>query len=82
MNDPSKPWSEQGCFVCRAGWESGSRTGLRHVGEVAQLGARLYQCEVCRTYWQELDGLTHEIALEQADALQEHPSFERDVHTG
>lgn len=73
-----KPWEEQGCAVCRAGWETGSRTGLRHVGASEELNTRLYQCEICRAYWKELERLAHEVALEEADALQEHPSFVRD----
>ena len=77
-----KEWDQQGCAVCRGGWESGSRTGLRDVGASDALDARLYQCEICRAYWQERDGVTHEITLEEADALQQHPSFMRDVHTG
>jgi len=77
-----KDWEQQGCSVCRAGWEAGSRTGLRDVGASPALHARLYQCEICRGYWQEREGVTHEITVEQADALQEHPSFLRDVHSG
>jgi hypothetical protein len=75
-------WDRQGCAVCRGGWESGSRTGLRDAGASDVLHARLYQCEICRSYWQEREGVTHEISLEEADALQQHPSFMRDAHTG
>ena len=78
----SRLWDEQGCPVCRAGWESGSRTGLRDVGASHALHASLYQCEICRTYWQERDGVTHEITLEEADALQQDPSFMPDVYSG
>lgn len=77
-----KAWDEQGCAVCRGGWEAGSRTGLRDVGASDALDARLYQCEICRAYWQERKGVTHEITVEEADALQQHPSFMRDVYSG
>ena len=62
--------------------KTGSDTGLRHVGVSAELHARLYQCEVCRAYWEELEHSAQEITLDEADALQEHRSFERDGHTG
>lgn len=78
----SSEWERQGCSVCRGGWESGARTGLRDVGASDALHARLYQCEICRTYWEERDGVTHEIPLEEADALQQEPSFIRDAYSG
>ena len=78
----SKGWDLQGCTVCRGGWEAGSRTGLRDVGGSDALHARLYQCEICRAYWQEREGITQEISLEEADALQQDPSFMRDAQSG
>lgn len=82
QDDAGKQWDRQGCAVCRGGWESGWRTGLREVGASEALDARLYQCEICRAYWQEREGVTHEITIEDADDLQEQPSFMRDVHSG
>lgn len=82
MEPAVKPWDEQGCPVCRAGWESGSLTGLRHVGNSDELHARLFQCEICRAYWEERERETHEVNVEDADALQEHRSFVRDLHGG
>ena len=79
----SAQWDEQGCAVCRAGWESGSLTGLRPVGSNEELHARLYQCEICKAYWEEgLESRPHEIGIDEADARQEHRAFVRDPHGG
>ena len=73
-----KEWNDQGCAVCRDGWKSGSLTGLRRVGASNELHASLYQCEICRSYWRELERKAFEISLDEADTLQEHRSFVRD----
>jgi hypothetical protein len=75
MDVPPKKWHQQGCSVCRAAWESGSRTGLRYIGISDELHARLYQCNICHAYWEELERYAHEISPDEASAFQRHTSF-------
>jgi hypothetical protein len=75
MDRPPKQWQQQGCPACRAAWESGLRTGLRYIGVSDELHARLYQCNICRAYWEELERYAHEISSDQASAFQRLASF-------
>lgn len=46
-------WKSKGCEVCRSLWESG-----RHPRELAvsyALHSRLHHCDVCGTYWEQLE---------------------------
>jgi hypothetical protein len=44
-------WKDQGCAVCRQLWRSGQRPEELAVN--IQLHARLFQCGVCGSYWEE-----------------------------
>jgi hypothetical protein len=75
MTTPVKPWSEQGCPICRAEWLSGSMPSLQHVGTSNELHVRLYLCKVCGAHWEELERYAHEVSATAALELQQHGSF-------
>lgn len=62
-----KPWSQQGCPLCRKAWESGAGHGLRSLGISNAFHARLYQCGACDAYWEENERFAHEIPKGEAD---------------
>jgi hypothetical protein len=62
-------WKSKGCEVCRGHWESG-----RHPRELAVsyvLHSRLHQCDVCGTYWEQLE--RHADVIEEGEAKRLYP---------
>jgi hypothetical protein len=76
MNSKVTEWRNQGCSACRASWESGSREGLRNIGTSYKMHTRLFRCDLCGAYWEELERYAHEISSSEAAQLQQHESFE------
>jgi hypothetical protein len=75
MNAVLKPWKEQGGPLCRAAWESGTRHDLHLIGSSIELHARLYQCNACSVFREELERYAHEVSPQEALAIEQTRSF-------
>jgi hypothetical protein len=66
--------------MCRAVWERGEQTAtLSAWGVSYELHTRLYRCDACGSYWEELERYAHQIPDAEALEVQSHSSFERSV---
>jgi hypothetical protein len=52
-------FDDQGCAVCREHWLSGSRP--RYLAIDVELHTRLFRCDICGSYWEELERYAVEV---------------------
>lgn len=60
-------WSRKGCVVCRGLWESGGHPPELAVSDA--LHSRLHRCDVCGTYWEQLERYADVIQEDEAKRL-------------
>lgn len=58
------PFDEQGCAVCRELWSTGSRPA--HIALSIELHTRLFHCEMCGSYWEELERYAVQVSPTEA----------------
>jgi len=69
------PFDEQGCPVCREQWLTGSRPAFLALS--IELHTRLFRCEVCGSYWEELE--RYAVQVSPSEARLHFPEVEIDV---
>lgn len=57
-------WEDKGCDICRKLWETGKRPPELAVN--VDLHTRLHKCDVCGSYWEQLERYADVIEKEEA----------------
>jgi hypothetical protein len=63
-------WKNKGCEVCRRLWESGGQPRLVVVS--TELHSKLHRCDVCGTFWEQLERFAD--VIEESDARKLYPN--------